>query len=640
MAVFAPANVPLIGLDSVAAEGVNAESFGADPNASAALNTTAIQAALNKTGLVTLTTPGTYLISDTLVISSNTYFQIGPNVTIKLAPNTLKAMLIPASWLNYLTPTTITIAWTAGALATVTWAGHGMTTRDYVYIKGATQSEYNNVFPVLSTPTADTFTIALLRTPTTTATGTITALKCTREFVVEGGTWDFDLANNTNPAGGFNRDCFGIFAAANFEIKNCAFINFRRGITSGALADYQIRNCTYDTLSSTASEGHKTYGPINGGLIQGLVIRSTDDGMSVQPKESVAFTWTGFPFGDIYNLTIDACDVQSSGNPAAGAFPVYISTSEIIENLRYKNCVGYSEQGSGFIVKYGDEFAAAGTGKANSIYIQGMNVKTGTPASQFPFSIAALVDLIEIDGLTPVNGDLTNILIRQQSTSTIKVMKVKNLRFVNSTWPSSAGTIFNQVGIIENLEFDNCQIAGNASQTQWYSLSTTAAGALKTCTFSNCNFSSGARMVLVNSTVTAEHSIVVRNCHLKSITSAFEMRSTAITNLFLMDNFFDTITNLVRPTTTAGICGRVYGNKNQFVSVTNALAGANSATVEVYNWDFPIDPAGVTGLATTNGQYCTSTNATANKQGPAVRAFSINAWYALATGVAGVNTAI
>ena len=59
-----------------------AESFGASPSVSAATNVSAIQNALNATGIVTISRCGTYSVNGPLVIKSNTRLQIAPCVQL------------------------------------------------------------------------------------------------------------------------------------------------------------------------------------------------------------------------------------------------------------------------------------------------------------------------------------------------------------------------------------------------------------------------------------------------------------------------------------------------------------------------------------------------------------------------------
>jgi hypothetical protein len=70
------------------------------------------------------------------------------------------------------------IARTDATTAKVTCASaHGLEVGDQVQISGATQAAYNGIFRVTSRPTSTTFTYKVSNTPTTPATGTITAMK-------------------------------------------------------------------------------------------------------------------------------------------------------------------------------------------------------------------------------------------------------------------------------------------------------------------------------------------------------------------------------------------------------------------------------------------------------------------------------
>lgn len=103
----------------------SAEALGASASATAAVNTAAINLALSKGGLVTLNTPGTYLIDKSatvtrpvsgakvascLVIPSNTRFVVGAGVTLKVASGLINPCLISnANALSNGTDSNITI---------------------------------------------------------------------------------------------------------------------------------------------------------------------------------------------------------------------------------------------------------------------------------------------------------------------------------------------------------------------------------------------------------------------------------------------------------------------------------------------------------------------------------------------------
>lgn len=614
--------------DSRDRTGAACEDFGASPQMSARTNTRAIQEALDGGGLVTLTAPGEYLINSTLVIGDDTHFLLGPQSIIKLAGDTNTAMLMCDS--DFLNGTTVMVAWTAGAVATVTWTAHGLLETDYVWLRGATQPEYNNVFRVGRVLTADTFEVVLNRTPSTTATGTISGVRCTRNFSVSGGVWDGNRANNgTNTAGYTYNILFSIYAAANFAIRDTVFKNFRRGITTGAVADYLVERCTYVGDEDYACEGHKSYGPINGGTLRNLVIRSTDDGMSIQPKEAPEFSWTGIPFGDIYNLTVDTVNVQSMTSAAGGALLVYASDNEVVEGLTVKNANLYCAKGSGLILKYGDTFS---TGKINSARFENINAKTNTPSTQYALSVSCNVDNLMLVNFVPVPGNYTNTIMRTQSTATIKSLVFDGMRLENTGLPSSAGNLFTISGVVDSLVLRNCVI--RASQTNATFMALTAA--VNSIVLDTCDIQNVSRILNVNTGTLLNYT--VRDCYIANVASVIEPRSTATpTRVGLYNNIFSTVTvGVVRPSTGTGVVCKIYGAGNTFSSATPVTV-FGPATFEVYTFDIAVDPITVTGLATTAGQFLTSTQAAA-EGGPTVRV--AGGWYALGTGASGVNTLI
>lgn len=73
------------------------------------------------------------------------------------------------------------ITFSAGTATVTTTAAHGLSTGQYVVVRGANQDEYNLVTAVTVTG-ADTFTYPVVNSPTTPATGTITVTKVARTY--------------------------------------------------------------------------------------------------------------------------------------------------------------------------------------------------------------------------------------------------------------------------------------------------------------------------------------------------------------------------------------------------------------------------------------------------------------------------
>lgn len=127
----------------------------------------------------------------------------------------------------------------------------------------------------------------------------------------------------------------------------------------------------------------------------------------------------------------------------------------------------------------------------------------------------------------------------------------------------------------------------------------------------------------------------MRGCRVKSVSSGWDVRS--LTRFNLTGNNFDTMASgVIRPTTTTGLMAQIFGSGNLFTSAA-AVAAANSATWEAYSYDIAVDPITATNLATTNGQYLTSTQAS-TEGGPAIKTPA--GWVAIGTGASGVNTVI
>ena len=143
---------------------------GSDPAFSAAVNTAAIQAALDVGGEIRMTTPGTYNIAGPLKIGSNTSLRLANGVILKTSgatDNLLQSKAYSAA------KTSVTLTWAAGtggvtaSMCSVAWTGHGLVEGDYVWITGVNQSQYLGVFRITTRTDADNFVVSLQRAPTT-----------------------------------------------------------------------------------------------------------------------------------------------------------------------------------------------------------------------------------------------------------------------------------------------------------------------------------------------------------------------------------------------------------------------------------------------------------------------------------------
>ncbi|KAF3997543.1 hypothetical protein [Glaciimonas immobilis] len=136
------------------AGGTTCESLGASSNATASVNLASIQAALSRTGVVTLTTPGTYYINGTLLAPSDTDFRLGAGVVIRRTQGVNASMLRNTNANSApfnITSLTSSIDGSNGYLASVTTGTpHNMAVGSYTFVAGAQPNDYNGIWKVLS----------------------------------------------------------------------------------------------------------------------------------------------------------------------------------------------------------------------------------------------------------------------------------------------------------------------------------------------------------------------------------------------------------------------------------------------------------------------------------------------------------
>jgi len=122
--------------------------------------------------------------------------------------NVPRPLTVPGAglWLNGLSSAqSVTSITRSGSTATVTQTSHPFAVGDEAYISGANQIDYNGLQTVQSVPTANTYTFTVEGTPTTPATGTITAaavegvpVEIPRTVITDDGYQAIQLKNMSN----------------------------------------------------------------------------------------------------------------------------------------------------------------------------------------------------------------------------------------------------------------------------------------------------------------------------------------------------------------------------------------------------------------------------------------------------------
>jgi len=625
--------------------------------AAATANTTVIQAALNAGGLVQILAPGTYFINGSLTIYDNTDFRLGAGVVIKALAGSAKKMLQTAAYL--VTPTAVSLSWSSGPVLTITWTAHGVTTADYVVVEGVTQTQYNQVFKVRTVPDANTITVMMPRVPTASPTGTPVARKCTRNFTISGGTWDYNYSNNSSAAG-LDRMISIIGFAAEFQISGAKFVGvYKYGINTGAAMNYSITDCYMDaTDTGSSSELLKTYGPNRDGVVNGLRGRGTDDFASIQPREDNAFSAYRWTFGDIINFRGSNYSGNSSNGQAI--VPIYCDDNYIATDIFLSNIDGANSAAHIFAVTKNQ----SGTlGLFGNIEVNGV---TGVTSAANTYVCALGIAAISGDKLTvrQVGGRaVRNInaystltcstlnvhgVIQNCSTDTNEAVFINNCAIkkltisdVLSTQAIGAGSGY-AVTIagganIDDVDIYDCSVQG-ATGRRFLSVSVATCRRLRA--HGNRLRSSGDSFVVLNQATSLNLHLDSNETDALAFVNATSAGAVISANVNATNNVTTANSNgFVRLTqTTNALTMTLRTAGNVITNAAHVTVVSGTPTISIYGWDLTVDPLALTGLATTAQQFLNSSRASAINQGPTVRTAA--GWVALGTGASGVNTVI
>lgn len=306
---------------------------------SASLNRAFIQAALDAGGAVTLSGSGTLYVSGRLVIGSNTRLIVSPLVTVKaLASNTMSNLLVSRCHTLPWVTTGVSIAWTAGLVASLTLPAHGLSVGSCVWTRGVTATAdpaYFGCFEVQSVTDANTVVIRLRNEPSAAPSGAIQAKAGDTNIRIEGGTWDssYTDGNTVTPS----VDAFGIVMAGvkgltvrGMKNRNCQ----KYLICFAAVSQFELSDVDF---LDTNSDGIKIYGPAFDGNVLRISGTVHDDFISLQPEEGPAFAVYDFNGGG----SIIDVDVQKlDGNSTTSMICLYPHPNFLMDAIKVDGVSG------------------------------------------------------------------------------------------------------------------------------------------------------------------------------------------------------------------------------------------------------------------------------------------------------------
>lgn len=593
------ADLPQSGLSDAQVQAIAVPLVALETAETAAANRAAIQAALNRRGFVRLAGIGTCWIDDSLIIDDGTHLVVDRSLRLKQTANGGKNLLATRAFVERANTTTVTISWAAELMAVVTWPAHGLTVADYVWVQGATEGVYNQVFPVHRVLDADSFEIVLPRKPNATAAGTIVAKRCTRDWSVTGGVWDYNNTENTATSGTLDKMCIVAAVSARFKLSRMRLVDLaQRGVQLGAVMNYELDDVTSE---GTKGDGFKVYGPARKGKISFFSSLSEgDDGCSIQPKEADAFSQYRFTFGDVIGLEIDHARPvgRNDAGSGAGALVVYASDDEVIDGIEIRNFDGYHEQAPQISIKNGDGFSA---GRVERVTISGLRAHANSGSRAITTSCD--IGVLKILDVEYHPGNTSQSLFRQGGGS-IDHLIFDGAQAQSTFWPSVAGNsvidISSAAVACKNIQLKNVTFRG-ASASFGRLLYVNGAPQVRSVILDQCDVETLNTAVQFDQGAATLRRLTIRGGHYKTLPQVVDCRSAATVNLQGAD--FDSISNGVVRAQTGTIVVEVTGGDSCTFNSAAAISCVAPATANPKGWNLPVD-IGATNIAKAAGNFC------------------------------------
>lgn len=624
---------------------INLEEFGIDAAASEHANTLCIKQAINQARLLggaklVTSKAGTYRFRETIVLPERTSFVSGAAVRWQLAADANCNMLVNAAYLR--TPTAITGAWSSGIVFTITWAAHGFAVDDHVWLADFAPSRFNGVFRVATVVNADTFTVLLDRIGTTITDANGLGRAADRNVEIIGGVWDY----NNQAAAGQALHAIILGGIENLRVENVRGKNATKYVMNiGAVNNFVVDGLVFD---DTPSDGLKLYGPATNGVISNVGGATGDDMVSYQTREPDAFAVYRWTYGDIINVKAsNFFGVHDSG--VGRLLVIYGSPNELMDDIEVS-----SISGSSTVVGASPITLTAGTGLSGVFgKIAIRNVRCDA-VEAIVFAANGAYDILEIDGITGQGKKA----FQTGSTLSVDNLLIRGVS-VDITDSSTDSTVTLNGGTFGLVSVKDGQDAETGTQYYVSSFNST----IDTLAIEGNDSVGGASRRFANiGSGTVSHVRLIGN-NTGNLSNFFVLSSGVSGNPLIeaYGNQCDGAAGMAFLNLSSSCKVAAGGNQcvnagNGFIRTggtptiqirsdgTNILAAGSWVVVPsgtpvltLYGWDLTVDPIALTGLAATNGQYCTSSQAS-TEGGPCIKTPA--GWVALGTGASGVNTVI
>jgi len=609
----------------------------------ASANFTALQNAVSSQGTINVTQAGTFYINASVIVSSNTTIVLGPNTTIILAPNSNVPLVMTYSLVNFLNNGTTLSGGTAVTLTTsgsesavnVQWASHGQVVGNCVWLAGNSVTTYNNCFRVAAITDANNFTV-YTNHYSSTAPGTGSrGIQAVQNVNLIGGTWDYNQANQSGSGYGLTAIILGGIADSTLDS-----VKTQNGSRAGIqLQGFQNINATNTQFYEPTAAALNVYGPGSGLKVDGI------SGVSQNPLVTLDTNLNSSPYqfsapGDLFDISIyNVTGICLSGS----AISVSPSDNEIMDaiNIDQTNMTGVATQSVN--VARGAGFT---TGQIGRLYLRNTQSPVNTSSEPiFNIGACAIAQLTIADS-TFVPGSTVsaegNNFMTLGSGATISQLIVD--KFNVNNFPSTSGTVI--LFYINNAQIKNITVrdmqalngTGNLHLLAFYN----AANTVQSILFDGGAFDSSVSDFVYFATLMSSGTpnIIVRGANINGATSVIHSSVAQNYHSRFIGNSMSVGTGVLL-TAASNTIKLSSDGTNDLTSGPWIAVSAGTPIISLFGNDITFDVSS-TYVATTAGQYCTSTTTGTGKAGLAVKVngSSTNTWYALATGTSGVNTLI
>lgn len=611
-------------------DGVSWGSLGLIPLstsvADAALNTTNINAALARGGVVSITTPGAILVNDTLLIGNNTSLRLGPNTVLKLANAVNKSIIRNSNHAATPRNATGTISCTASTTelyATIPLTAHGFVAGGFVALAGATDVGWNGTYQVRSVVDANSFTVYLYAVPAATnPTGTVTVTAANGFIEITGGEINANGANQSvsGTTQTFATVLLNVYRPSVHDIHLSRGKKYALCIANSSLID--ARNITLDT----DSDGIHVQGSCWGCDIQNIKGRANDD--------FIAFTGGDYNGGSgtgIYTLGIG----DFAGIKVRGLYPqncIYAlkltgNDSHRYHDVMLENVAGVAQHGCVYSNSDTDQTSP----RIDSFIARNVRLASLDPANWVNFHFKGPeARKIELEDIWPQHpnqiqvridtGCATDVLtinrMHQPVAQTLRMVEVAGT-VENLFWNDSRiligtnGFVVNvtSAGAVTNLTYSKVIMIGNGNAA---AKTTYKDGAIATLTYDHCVIDGVHSCFDEGGTPSAKLNVRVYGGRIGTTTAingqGFNVRTSGGSHFVLDGPELGTFTNNpiqlnATATGTTEIFGYITGR------ITTKVVNVGAGTVYVHGFGLPAD---ISNLTRRVGAMCFNTNSAAN----------------------------